>query len=90
MTFGEGEHWLIGAIELRVPMTDVATIGHFAGKSINGVRSHRFLLYNREYMTVLYLACQLLVFLLMQKWICKHKGLILEVDIQSVPVDLTC
>jgi hypothetical protein len=28
--------------------------------------------------------------LLMQKWICKHKGLILEIDIQSVPVDLTC
>jgi hypothetical protein len=28
--------------------------------------------------------------LLMQKWICKHKGLIPEIDIQSVPVDLTC
>jgi hypothetical protein len=30
------------------------------------------------------------VFLLMQKWIYKHKGLIPEIDIQSVPVDLTC
>jgi hypothetical protein len=27
---------------------------------------------------------------LMQKWICKHKGLIPEIDIQSMPVDLTC
>jgi hypothetical protein len=27
--------------------------------------------------------------LLMQKWICKYKGLIPEIDIQSVSVDLT-
>jgi hypothetical protein len=32
----------------------------------------------------------LLLALLMQKWICKHKGLIPKIDIQSVPVDLTC
>jgi hypothetical protein len=44
MTFGEGEHWLIGADELRVPMMDVTTVGYFMRESINGARSHRFLL----------------------------------------------
>jgi len=46
MTFGERDSWLIDADELRVPVMDVATVGHSTGMSINGVGSHRFLLYN--------------------------------------------
>ena len=34
--------------ELRVPMMDAAVVGRFAGESINGARSHHFLLNNES------------------------------------------
>jgi hypothetical protein len=60
----EGGHgrWPFGTDELVVSMTDMAIMGHSVSKSSNDVRSHRFLLNNRECMIVPYLACQLSVF----------------------------
>jgi hypothetical protein len=60
----EGGHgrWPFGADELVVSMMDMAAMGHSVSKSSNDARSHRFLLNNRECMTVPYLARQLSVF----------------------------
>jgi hypothetical protein len=46
----EDEHgrWPVDADELRVPVTDAAAVGHFVGESINGARSHCFLLNNES------------------------------------------
>jgi hypothetical protein len=48
--------------ELIVFIADVATMGHSTSESTDSVRSHRFLLNNRECATVPYLSCQLSVF----------------------------
>ena len=48
--------------ELIVFMADVAAVGHSMGESTDGARSHRFLLNNRECVTVPYLVRQLSVF----------------------------
>ena len=54
--------WPFDAGELIVFVADVATVGHYMSESTGSVRSHRFLLYNRECVMGPYLACQLLVF----------------------------
>ena len=54
--------WPISTDEPIVFTVDVTTAGHSTSESIGGVRSHRFLLNNRECATVPYLARQLLVF----------------------------
>ena len=59
---GRRESWPLDAGELIVFVMDVAVVGHSASESTGGVRSHRFLLYNRECVMGPYLACQLLVF----------------------------
>ena len=59
---GERERWPFDVNELIVITMDVATMGYSASESTNGMRSHRFLLNNRECATVPYLAHQLTVF----------------------------
>ena len=61
-TKGERRRWLFDADELIVFMVDVATVGHSMSESTDGVRSHHFLLNNRECATVSNLARQLSVF----------------------------
>ena len=62
MTVGGRGRWPFDAGELIVFTMNVATMGHSASESTNDVRSHRFLLNNRECATVPYLARQLSVF----------------------------
>jgi hypothetical protein len=59
----EGEHrrWPVGADEPIVFMVDVTATGHSTSESTGSARSHRFILNNRECMTVPYQACQLSV-----------------------------
>jgi hypothetical protein len=59
---GRCGRWPFGTDELIVFVADVATVGHSMSESTSGVRSHRFLLNNRECATIPYLACQLSVF----------------------------
>jgi hypothetical protein len=62
VAIGRRWRWPFDTNELVVFTVDVATVGHSISESTNGARSHRFLLNNREYAIVSYLARQLSVF----------------------------
>jgi hypothetical protein len=59
---GGRERWPFDTSELIVFVADVAIVGHSMSESTDGVRNHRFLLNNRECVTIPYLAHQLSVF----------------------------
>jgi hypothetical protein len=59
MAVGRHGCWPISTDEPKVFTADVATMGHSASESTNGMRSHRFLLNNQECTTVPYLVHQL-------------------------------
>ena len=62
VALGARGRWPLDAGELEVFKADVTTVGHSASESTNGLRSHRFLLNNRECATIPYLTRQLSVF----------------------------
>jgi hypothetical protein len=62
VAYGGHGRWPVSADEPVVFIVDVTAMGHSTSESTSSARNHRFLLNNRECVTVPYQAHQLLVF----------------------------